>query len=65
MKITVINWEKKVIEEYETDSIEYEENETDSIKYEENEISFSMWIEPGHVKRIEKIKYNQLLKINY
>lgn len=53
MKITVINWEKHLIEEY----------ETDSIKYEENEISFTMWIEPGHIKTIQKIKYNQLLGV--
>lgn len=53
MKIIIINWERHLIEEY----------ETDSVKYEKDEISFTMWIEPGRIKTIEKIKYNQLLGI--
>ena len=55
MKLIVIDWERKLIEEY----------ETDSIKYEDDCISYTYWIEPGHIKSIQKIKYNQLLGVKY
>lgn len=53
MKIVVINWEKKLIEEI----------ETDSVRYEKDGISFTWWVGPGHVKSIEKIPYDQFLGI--
>lgn len=52
MKIIIIDWEKKLIEEY----------ETDSIKYEKDYISYTTWVGNNH-KIIEKIPYNQFLGI--
>ena len=47
MRITVINWERHLIEEY----------ETDSIKYEENEISFTMQVILKQSKKLNIINY--------
>ena len=52
MKIVVINWENKWIEEY----------ETDSIKFEKDGVSYTLFISQNH-KTIEKIPYNQFLGI--
>ena len=52
MKILTINWNTKLIEEI----------ETNSIRYEEDGISFTMWVGTNH-KTIEKIPYNQFLGI--
>lgn len=52
MKIIVINWEKKLIEEY----------ETDSVKYEKDGISYTYKVGQSH-KLVEKIPYNQFLGI--
>lgn len=52
MKIIVIDWEKKLIEEY----------ETDSIKYEKDCISYTYFVGQNH-KMVEKIPYNQFLGI--
>ena len=53
MKIVTIDWNKKLIEEI----------ETDSVRYEEDGISFTYWISPGHIKSIQKIPYNQFLEV--
>ena len=52
MKIIVIDWEKKLIEEY----------ETDSVKWEKDGISYTTWLGNNH-KTINKIPYNQFLGI--
>lgn len=52
MKIVVINWENRYIEEY----------ETNSIKWEKDCISYTTWIGNNH-KIINKIPYNQFLGI--
>ena len=53
MKILTIDWDKKLIEEI----------ETDSVKYDEDGISFTYWIMPGHVKSLNKIPYKNFLGI--
>ena len=53
MTILTIDWEKKLIEEI----------ETDSVRYEEDGISFTKWLSPGHVYSTQKIPYQNFLGI--
>ena len=54
MKIIVIDWDRKLIEEY----------ETDSVMYEEDGVSYTTWLSENHNHKIlKKIPYNQFLGI--
>ena len=52
MKIVTIDWNKKLIEEI----------EKDSVRYEEDGISFTMWLGDNY-KTLKKIPYNQFLGV--